>query len=52
LGSLITSKILTEKRKGTILLLKKQRAERDKNLSWEEAEEASINCKKKKQTHY
>jgi hypothetical protein len=46
LGSLIISKILTEKRKGTILLLKEQRAERDKNLRWEEAEEASFYCKK------
>jgi hypothetical protein len=50
LGSLITLNILTNKRKGTILLLKSKEGGRDKNLCWEEAEEASLYCKKKKDT--
>jgi hypothetical protein len=38
---------VTNKRKGTILLLKSKEGKRDKNLRWEEAEEASLYCKKK-----
>jgi hypothetical protein len=39
---------MTKKRKGTILLLKKSKEGGRYNLHWEEAEEASLYCKKKR----
>jgi hypothetical protein len=50
LGSLVTSNILTDKKKERhYFAFKKQRGSRDKNLRWKEAEEASH---RKKKTHH
>jgi hypothetical protein len=48
LGSLISSNILKKKKEKHYFAFKKQRGGRDKNLRWEEAEEASLYCKKKR----
>jgi hypothetical protein len=50
LGSLINSNILKKKKERHYFPFKKAKRGRYKNLRWEEAEEASLYCKKK--THH